>query len=156
LVAAILRHTRRQACAAATGRGTPGTVGAGGMGKGDAVDWDGLEARFNGKRDFVDKLARTALASQAETPAKLRAAAASGDGKALAFLAHSLKGLGGNLMAEEVRALALDAENAAKGGEAAWSGLAERLARAVERLLAALGRRLDGEDKVARTGGGDA
>jgi HPt (histidine-containing phosphotransfer) domain-containing protein len=106
------------------------------------IDWAKLEARFNGKRDFVDRLANTVLASQAETPARLRAAAAAGDGKALAFVAHGLKGVGGNLMAGEVHILAAETEVAAKQGEAAMSELAERLALAVEHLLSALERRL--------------
>jgi PAS domain S-box-containing protein len=153
LVAAILRHTRRPDWTAGArgdvaqaplqppqepGNAETTTVGC--------VDWAQLEARFNGKRDFVVRLARTALASHAEAPARLRAAVASGDAMTLAFLAHSLKGLGGNLMAEELRAQAAETEMAVKRGDPAQAELAERLATAAEHLLAELGRRLGEED----------
>ncbi len=107
----------------------------------DVIDWAKLEARFNGKRDFVDKLVKTAVSSQTDSPAQLRAALANADYKTLAFLSHSLKGMGGNLMAEELHALAARAEAAARGETADALELAERLAQAVERLLAALARR---------------
>ncbi len=106
------------------------------------VDWAGLETRFGGKRDFVTRLARTALDSQRETPAKLRAALREGNHEAVVFLAHSLKGMGGNLMAVELQALAATVETAAKGREDGALKLVEPLAQESERLLAALAARL--------------
>ena len=155
LVAAILRHARRRAAtavpAAPAPAPAPAIVGepapiddsaaaAGAAAKADLIDWVRLEARFNGKRAFVDKLVATAVASQRESPDKLRAAAAEADFKGLAFLAHGLKGMGGNLMADELHALAARAEVAAKNGAEDTRELAEQLAQAMERLLAELAR----------------
>ena len=153
LVAAILRHVRRTprvAMAPAVGQGAvpempfpaktePDTIP---LEEGAIIDWDKLEARFNGKRDFVNKLVKTALSSQQETPAKLRAAGADKDYKALAFLAHSLKGMGGNLMADEVHALAARVETAAKEQEEGVFAMAETLAMETERMLDALAKRV--------------
>ena len=151
LVAVILKYTRRrpggaepiQAVAAPASPAPSEKAVAGTVETADAIiDWVKLEARFNGKRDFVDKLARTALTSQAEGPAKLRAAAASGNFQELVFVAHALKGMGGNLMAETLRELAARTEMAARAGEGSALDLAEELAVAVERLLAALAERV--------------
>lgn len=70
------------------------------------IDWPGLLARYPGREAFVTRLAAIALDSQQEMPAKLRAAAAQQDLETLAFLAHSLKGSAGNLMAPGVQDLA--------------------------------------------------
>ncbi|MCP5279236.1 MAG: Hpt domain-containing protein [Thiobacillus sp.] len=102
------------------------------------IDWAKLEARFKGKRDFVDKLARTALHSQGDSPGKLRQAAGYGDFEALAFAAHSLKGMSGNLMADELHTFAARVELAAKRHETMALDEAELLAQAVERFLACL------------------
>ena len=74
LVAAILRHARRPVWGnRKEAAGEPLAVPATAMTAADAIiDWAKLEARFNGKRDFVDRLANTVLASQAETPARDR------------------------------------------------------------------------------------
>lgn len=104
------------------------------------IDWDKLEARFNGKRDFVNKLAKTALSSQQETPAKLRAAG--NDYKVLTFLAHSLKGMGGNLLADELHALAARVEVAANRQDEGALALVEPLAVETEKLLEALAKRV--------------
>jgi CheY-like chemotaxis protein len=148
LVAAILRHVRQRprlpapadgavVSAPAVPEPVPGAVDA-------IIDWARLEARFQGKREFVDKLIKTAVDNQAGSPAKLRMAAAGRDYKTLAFTAHSLKGTGGILMADELHALAARAETAAREEGAGALELAEQLAQAVERLLAILERRGDG------------
>lgn len=102
------------------------------------VDWSGLRARYPGRQAFVTKLATIALSSEQETPAKLRAAAAQQDHVALAFIAHSLKGVGGNLMAQGVLELAARAESAARQCEPPAAMLAAELADQVEVLLAEL------------------
>ncbi len=147
LVEAILRHVRRPIWSAGEDRagGRKAALPAAGDTApcGARVDWPKLEARFGGKRDFIDRLAKTALSSQADTPGRLRAAAAAGDGAAIAFLAHSLKGVGGNLMAEALRALAAQTETSAKSGDPGRDALAEHLAVAVQELLADLNARLE-------------
>ncbi|HNA29052.1 MAG TPA: PAS domain S-box protein [Thiobacillaceae bacterium] len=157
LVAAILRHVspRPDGAPVPAAEGEEGgeaapapvdlalsTEAAAREDSGEVIDWTRLEARFNGKRDFVEKLLRTAASSQAESPAKLRAAAQAGNQGDMAFIAHALKGMGGNLMADELRELAARTEAAARAGEAQSTELAEELALAVERLLAALAARL--------------
>ncbi|MDP2823132.1 MAG: Hpt domain-containing protein, partial [Sulfuritalea sp.] len=110
------------------------------------IDWQALLAQYSGREAFVAKLASLALTGQQETPAKLRAAAGQGDWQALAFVAHSLKGVGGNLMAPGVQDLAARTERAAKSAqpEAAElaTELAAELADQVEALLAELGARI--------------
>ena len=129
LVAAILRHAGRPAS-----RATRGPV----AGKGGPIDWPALLARYNGRQDFVAKLAATALASHQETPSTLRHAAQANDLPSLAFTAHALKGLSGNLMARSVEALARQVEAAARTKEPQAIEAAVELAGEVEVLLAAL------------------
>jgi HPt (histidine-containing phosphotransfer) domain-containing protein len=63
----------------------------------------------------------------------------------LAFLAHSLKGMSGNLMARQVQELAARAEVAARQARPDALALAEQLAGAMARMLAALAARVDNE-----------
>lgn len=125
LVAAILRHAGRPASGAVTGHGGP-------------IDWPALLARYNGRQNFVAKLAATALASHRDTPNTLRQAAQAKDLPALAFAAHALKGLSGNLMARGVEALARQVEAAARAREPEAVDRAVDLASEVELLLVAL------------------
>ncbi|MBI3525682.1 MAG: PAS domain S-box protein [Betaproteobacteria bacterium] len=121
------------------------------------IDWAGLEVRFKGKQAFIDKLAATTLASHRDTPAKLRAAAAAREMEALAFAAHSLKGMSGNLMAWPLHELAKRTEEAARQGAPETIEQAVQLAETLERLLAALTARTRDtrhkalEEQVART-----
>jgi HPt (histidine-containing phosphotransfer) domain-containing protein len=152
LVAAILRHARSRSASTGAAEPLPAAnpvplpaapaeplSAASGT---DVIDWAKLEARFRGKREFVDRLVNTAMSSHADSPAKLRALAEAGDFKDLAFIAHALKGAGGNLMAAELHELAARTEQSAKAGESQSRGLAEQLALAVERMLAAMAERI--------------
>jgi CheY-like chemotaxis protein/HPt (histidine-containing phosphotransfer) domain-containing protein len=129
LVAALLRHVGRP-----ISRPAPVPVAE----QGGPIDWPALLARYNGRQDFVAKLAATALASHRETPATLRHAAQVRDLPGLAFTAHALKSLSGNLMARGVEALARQVETAARAREPQAADVAVKLADAVEVLLAAL------------------
>jgi CheY-like chemotaxis protein len=115
---------------------------------GESIDWAGLEARYRGQPGFVDKLASSVLAHDRATPGQLRAAVAAQDWERLAFLAHDLKGTGGNMMAQPLYELARQTEDAVRGNTAALptelEGLVEQLAVALERLLAAMETRLRG------------
>ena len=102
------------------------------------VDWPALLARFNGRRAFIKKLTDSACQSHGKTPAKLRAAVEQGDHSALKFIAHSLKGVSGNLEAHRVHDLAKAAETALDDEEGISTELFEALATAVEQLLCAL------------------
>jgi PAS domain S-box-containing protein len=114
-----------------------------------AIDWPALLARFRGRRDFVAKLAETTRASQAETSAKLRAAVGDRDLAALAFLAHGLKGLGGNMAAGGLYRLAAETERAARAGGADALVLGATLADAVDGVLAELARPIPAEERYA-------
>jgi CheY-like chemotaxis protein/HPt (histidine-containing phosphotransfer) domain-containing protein len=135
LVAAILRHTERPARVSSPSPLAPasGEVGA--------IDWPALLARYSGRQTFVAKLAATARESHTDTPAKLRAAIERHDPETLAFLAHTLKGLAGNLMARRLFDLATEAEAIARQGEPVDPSLAAGLVDATEALLDALARR---------------
>ena len=105
------------------------------------VDWPALMAQYGGREEFVGKLVNMALTGQCDVPAKLRFAAEQGDWEGLAFVAHSLKAIGGNLKAHGVRELAARTESAAKGREAGARALAAELADLMDALLAELSRR---------------
>jgi signal transduction histidine kinase/CheY-like chemotaxis protein/HPt (histidine-containing phosphotransfer) domain-containing protein len=137
LVAAIRRHVpASQAPHPGLGREAPPVACGGGL-----VDWDGLERRYPGRRYFVDRLVGMFLAQSADIPTRLRDLARAGACDEIAFLAHSLKGSAGNLMASPVFEQALTAEQAARSGAEAAGPQALALADIVEHLLAELGAR---------------
>jgi CheY-like chemotaxis protein len=102
------------------------------------VDWALLEKRFKGKRSFIQTIVRSTLTSHADAAGQLRQLAASRDCPALAFLAHSLKGVFGNLAAKASQELAAAVEQAAKQGDASSQALAEQLADHIPVLYAEL------------------
>jgi len=106
-----------------------------GLGEGGMVDWDKLLAQFRGREAAVQRIAATVLRTQGEAPAQLRELAARRDFEGLSRLAHSLKGMGGNIMATRIFDLGKSVDAAAREqSEAAVAG-AEELALAVEEML---------------------
>lgn len=136
LVRAILRHTGGSQRAGGAAPARPAPQNGGG------IDWAALLARYNGRQAFVGKLAATALATHQQTPATLRRAAQQADYGALAFTAHALKSLAGNLLARDVETLARQVEQLARAGDAQATAQAESLAQALDRLLQALATRV--------------
>lgn len=107
------------------------------------IDWPAIEANFNGKVDFVTRLAASLLQSHHQTPNRLRLAAERGDLAELAFIAHSIKGVAGNLMAHGVYAIAKETDQTAREGRSDAAGvLASALAEEVEKLLDAAALRV--------------
>ncbi len=104
------------------------------------VDWSTLEARYP-QAGFLQRLANTTLATHAETPARLRDMARSGDMAALAFLAHTVKGLGASLLARRVQDAAKDADAALRTHSTNVPDLIEHLADEMEALLAEVAHR---------------
>ncbi|MBI4754498.1 MAG: PAS domain S-box protein [Betaproteobacteria bacterium] len=146
LVAAILQHVRRPAAPAApapAGTGDADARDAAAAPAGPVVDWDALAARFKGKQAFLDKLAASALEGHGEMPPKLRDCAHRQDWDALAFAAHSLKGMGGQMGAQRLFATAREAEDLARQGAPGTPRAAEALACALEEVIEALHARLD-------------
>jgi HPt (histidine-containing phosphotransfer) domain-containing protein len=133
LVAAIRRHAGMPAADVA-----PYQL----IASGAVIDWPGLLMRYSGRQDFVAKLAASALASHRDTPDRLRGAAQAGDFADLAFRAHALKGMSGNLLAHGVQNLARQVEADARAKAPQALDAAIELAVQVEALLAALSARL--------------
>lgn len=104
------------------------------------IDWTALRAQFNDREDFIRRLVAAVRSSHGDSPARLRQAAASGDLEGLAFLAHTLKGIGGNMKARQLQELGGRTETSARAGQAEAAPLAGQLAQALEALLAALER----------------
>jgi PAS domain S-box-containing protein len=102
----------------------------------ETIDWSALEANFHGKQEFVTRLAASLISSHQETPARLRQHAAQADFASLASVAHALKGIAGNLMANSVYELAKETDQAAREENPNAVQLALRLAADLEQLLA--------------------
>ncbi len=107
------------------------------------VDWAGLNARFGGRVGFIGRLAATVREAHAQTPQHLRTAAEAGDLTTMTELAHSLKGMAGNIMATPLVDLARRTERAARAGLADAPFLCLQLAAALDELLAALGEHFE-------------
>jgi HPt (histidine-containing phosphotransfer) domain-containing protein len=105
------------------------------------IDWDALEQRYAGRQDFIDRLLTMLRSHYAESAAKLRAAIATGQVAELMALAHSLKGMAGNLCAEALQEQARRTEQAARADAAETAELAEGLAQLMDKLISEAGHR---------------
>jgi CheY-like chemotaxis protein len=99
------------------------------------IDWATLSARFKGRMGFVRKLAQTVIDTHAAAPEQLRRLAQNGDFEELALLAHSLKGLTGNLAATAAQALAAATEKEAKAKSVAVFDHARWLADNIDLII---------------------
>jgi HPt (histidine-containing phosphotransfer) domain-containing protein len=79
-------------------------------------DWPALVAKLGGDEVFARALLGVAQRSSAAMPADLRAAAAGTEFDAMARLAHKVKGTAGDICANQLRAVASAAEQAARQG----------------------------------------
>ncbi len=137
LVAAIRRHLPGAGAPAPAPAVARVAVAEGG----NRVDWVALAARFKGRQAVVSRLAGTAHRSLQPAPEQLRAAARAGDVEALASLAHSLRGSCGNLLLQDLYALASRTEAAARTGEVEAFTCALELADGVAEVLPELAAR---------------
>jgi signal transduction histidine kinase/DNA-binding response OmpR family regulator len=112
----------------------------------DLIDWGALMRRYKGRTAFIEKLVDTLLRTHGETPQKLRDAVGRGDLETVKFLAHTLKGVSGNLEAGALHTLAKKIRSG-EGEQHDAPALALQLADALEQVLAML--RLDGVAKMA-------
>lgn len=99
------------------------------------VDWAALMERFNRREGFIGRLIDKALLSIREKPGKLRAAADAADLETLVFVAHSMKGIAGNLMANSIFESSRTTEGLARSGDAEALESARRLAVEIESLI---------------------
>ena len=83
------------------------------------VDWAAVLAQFDGRREFVGKLADIAVRAHSGLPEKIARAVLERDLPALGFLAHGVKGLCASFHAPGVLALASETEGSVRDGDAA-------------------------------------
>lgn len=143
LVAAILRVCQ-PARSSADDFSLPGKVEAAVLnmpmpGNGASViDWTALLARFGGRQGVVDRLAKTALLDIRGHRALLETAARQRDLGQLHFVAHTLKGISGNIKASAAQDVATRCEASAREGHEHAFMLAVELGAAVDALIAEL------------------
>ena len=140
LVAMILRHVGQAPAAVVPAppadTGTAPSADAGPPVRAAMIDWARLERRHAGRPDFLKRLLGITQDSQSATAERIRAAAAAGDMDQLAFLAHGLKGTGGNLFAGELQAQAAAIETAIRAASPGAAADAGRLAATLDAMLA--------------------
>lgn len=128
LVAKVLRHARRQPSAATP---VPPTATV-------DIDWAALEAEHSDRPAHIAKLVTSILKHEADTPARLRAAAAASDMEEMTFLAHATYNTALVAKAHGLQALAKRAENAARQALPEAVSRILDLALATEQLLVQL------------------
>lgn len=86
--------------------------------KNAVVDWTAVLSQYDGRQEFVSKLAGIALQAYADLPEKIAQAISAQHLRNLGQLAHNVKGLCANFRAPTVLAQALATERSAKEGNA--------------------------------------
>ncbi len=122
-----------------------------------AVDWqlpgvdiDSGLRRVLGKRELYQRLLGKFAASQAEVPAQVRAALAANQLESAERLAHSLKGLAGNLGATDLATLAATLESAIKDERHdELEALLSEVQQSLEALVAAIKLQFTSEQPAA-------
>jgi len=101
------------------------------------IDTQTLLQRFKGRESFVRKLLGSVRDTHATTPQKLRAAAEQQDVETLRFVAHSLKGMAGNMQVARLLVIARQVEAQLKAGKLDSAvASAQQLAQMLEGTLA--------------------
>ena len=108
-----------------------------------AINWTVLKTRYDNKTGFIKRLMRIFSNNHDTAPAQLRSLSASGDYEALTFLAHSLRGIAGNIAADSIQEIANRLETAAREQDPEYPGLAIELADHLDQLLEELERHSD-------------
>jgi hemerythrin-like metal-binding protein/PAS domain S-box-containing protein len=108
------------------------------------VDWAAIEAHFNHRQAFIDKLVNSVLGTIEPLPEDLRRAAQGQDTQQIIFIAHQMKNVAGNLCAPAIQELAKETEHAARAGSGECFELATRLAADIEIYREELRRRSGG------------
>jgi PAS domain S-box-containing protein len=114
----------------------------------DLIDWDALFKRFNNRKDFIEKLLRTALLSQDDIPSKLRHAASIEDMEAMAFIGHSLKSTAGNFAAKTLYDLARQLQDSARANAPDTAALAEKCADQLDEVMKLLRARINQSESL--------
>ena len=107
------------------------------------LDWEGLVSLYGKKPGLLQRAVQSVLQHNATTAEKLRQAASAQDWDTLVFVAHSLKGVAGNIRAPQLRELASKTEQAGRLHAAEAMALSLDLAQGLEQVLSALSNKLD-------------
>ncbi|WP_169558556.1 PAS domain S-box protein [Uliginosibacterium gangwonense] len=100
LISAILSCTRKRSVALAL----PAKQAA--VRVSSLINWAALAERYNGRPGFAEKVLDIFVRTHAETGEKLREAVQKADLQAIRYIAHSLRGVTGNIEAPELHTLA--------------------------------------------------
>ncbi|MGF1643130.1 MAG: PAS domain S-box protein [Thiotrichales bacterium] len=141
LVSTILRCIKRDPASAHCTDVATTTPGAARVPESTIVDWSALEASLPGGAAFIDKVIAVSLQSQAETPRRLRDAARRRDFEDMRFLAHSIKGMCGNLKAQRLFEQARQCELSARAEDDATVAAAFALASELQAMLSEMSER---------------
>lgn len=106
------------------------------------IDWQAFEDEYDRQQNVVERLVSTVIRTRSGDPARLRAAAGSGDTRTIGFLAHGLKTVGGLIKCQRLGDLARSTELAAVEGTGDVGVLAVDLAETLDRMLAELKTRV--------------
>ena len=102
------------------------------------VDWKALADRYPARPEFIDRLVAMAIQTHEGDVELLRKEIMSGDIQEIGKMAHTLKGLAGNIYAPELEKAAFSVMHAVKENSSEVWVLAEYLVEALARLLAEL------------------
>jgi signal transduction histidine kinase/DNA-binding response OmpR family regulator len=152
LISAILQHVGRSSSMSATPQ-LPATKAPANRPVAEAsesselsdlllIDWEALSQRYNNRQDFISKLFISSLKTHGDSPQRLRDAARKGDHETVRSLAHALKSITGNLVADGLASLAEQAEKSAANKADDFTKLAEELALQTGELMNQLRIRL--------------
>ncbi|MGR9051297.1 MAG: Hpt domain-containing protein [Gammaproteobacteria bacterium] len=104
------------------------------------VDYSALAQHYEGRHAFIDKLLKLAVEEHRNTEGFILGAVERRDFTALRIIAHTLKGMSGNIMAWRVRDIASNVEHKAAEKNETVFAEAERLTGALAELIAVLER----------------
>ncbi len=124
---------RAPAAAPATPDGTAATLaGISGLDAAAAL------RRVRGRVDRYEAMLREFVANQADAAVRIGAAIGAGDAAGAERLAHTLKGLAGNIGAQSLQATATALEHALRAGEADWPSRLEAMRRSLDAQVRAI------------------
>ncbi|MCB1773708.1 MAG: response regulator [Gammaproteobacteria bacterium] len=98
------------------------------------IDWTALAQRFPAREAFVEKILRKLLASVEEKTEPLRQAAADGDFETIHAIAHSIKGMAGQVAAHTLQDLSAEVDSLCRSSDPAGLAMTAELVDSLEQL----------------------
>lgn len=108
------------------------------------INWGALSERYRGRDAFAERLFGILLRTHADTPLKLRNAVIDNDMEEIRHIAHTMRGVAGNIEAVVVHEAANRVTQALHAGSADAKVLAGQLASDIDELLQMLRQRAGG------------